>query len=829
MRSVAELLGQDTTAARILETLEAPGTAVVRLTGPAGSGKSHIAFLVGATWRDSGGTTLVALGDDNNSSRSLYPLLSGLSPFPRGWTGLAGAGSRSALQVAGVASGTGGAAASIFDLLTAAFRQRTERILRPYSNAEREILLDLKRLARSHRLLLIAENAHWWDPDSLQLLREIVSAHLRTAIPQLASVVVLLVDTALEQPPSAPELFNGLTEMSAEQTWTVTRCSREQFPEVLKSLGLTQQLPASVLDALFSATGGHLKLAEQLVLYSEHHSLSQLTASGHGDYLATLLAERIGSLGALGGEIMAMLARAAVIGLSFEEKDLLCLADELEADLPDLIDRAQSISLLTRAAGQLSFTHDVVRSAILHEEGPSQLTAYRKQFEKCLSILRPGDYIARADVLLQAGDTERGRELFAIAVIDQLRRGVPASRVLRHASLQFPEDGDLQVFLDLMATSYLSVASGDFTQPLPRLKTPLPSETPLMAAERNYLSAICSMELQTAAGVHDAETILSSWQPTLHAEVELSLRFLLLLQQAQVLAETFDDARVTESAIERRLLARARYDLDAAVMLQVQNRRSAALNVPEVAKLRIQEAVTFFRRGTGDATRDRLELFRALTNLAAIQIRLGEYTEAYASAQEGERVVVDAPDGAMRLDVLASNMVLAGVRSGATNLADAITSQRLIIESPEGGKDKFIHRCNLGAYLLLSARDDEAAIELEQLGEELRANEFVESYLVYYRNALNVARAALQGDAAEALDEHVAMDPFVQTLKWPCAPYIRRRQSLLGQVLRTLQSGQDRVDADAVLLSARPAEIGPAWNYYARLVPCCELSFWSES
>jgi hypothetical protein len=245
--------------------------------------------------------------------------------------------------------------------------------------------------------------------------------------------------------------------------------------------------------------------------------------------------------------------------------------------------------------------------------------------------------------------------------------------------------------------------------------------------------------------------------------------------------------------------------------------------------VRIQEAVSFFRRGTGNAIRDRLELYRALNNLAAIEIRLGNDATAYATSQEAEQIVVEFPDGLSRLDVLASNEVLAGVRCKALNLETAIEQQRMLIESPEGGTDKFIQRCNLVAYLLLSSQDQSAADELASLGDELRAQEFVETYLHFYWKALSVASAVLAGNVSVALDRHSEMDQLVQALNWPCAAYVRRRQELLGQFLLPSLFETDRELADAVLLTARPAEIGPAWSYYSRLIPCCELSFWSDS
>jgi hypothetical protein len=350
-----------------------------------------------------------------------------------------------------------------------------------------------------------------------------------------------------------------------------------------------------------------------------------------------------------------------------------------------------------------------------------------------------------------------------------------------------------------------------------------------MAAERNYLAAIRAMELQTAAGFDDARRILSSWEPELEHEVELQLRFSLLLQQAYVLSEMFDEARETELRIERKLHARARYDLDAAVLVQVQNRRASAVTVPEVAEAVIRESVSFFRRGTKDVVRDSLELYRSLNNLAACQLRLGKDGEALLNAGEAERIAVDTPDLVHRLDVLASNAVVAGYRSDAVTLDDALARQRLVIESPEGGDDKFIHRCNLVAFLLLASLDDEAADELERLGHELHANEFAETYLIFYWSALRVTLAAVRGDIEDSLAKHAEMDAFAASIRWPTAPYVRRRQVLLRAALASFDPASDRVAVDRLLLDAYPSEIGPAWPYYGRLMPCAELSFWSDS
>jgi hypothetical protein len=699
-------------------------------------------------------------------------------------------------------------------------------VLRPYSILERDVILDLKRLARRGRLLLVADNCHWWDGDSLRLLSDILSEDLRESIPRLQGVSALVVDTAEEQPVMARDAFVALTAKHVACTRLISRCTLAQFPAVLRAFGL-EELPGGVLGDLFGVTHGHLKLAQQVAAYAEHSDIATLTASLGDKYLTTLVSARFASLGALQPAVSDLLVRSAILGLSFTEQDLMCIADAERVELRPLLERAESIGFIERSSGTIGFTHDVIRLAILVDESPSRLEALYAKLAECLAILRPGDFDARAHALQQAGESQRARDMRALSRVGQIRRGSAANRVLRRAAIEHPDDPDLTAYLAVIAQGYAAVGSGDYAAAVPNLRTPIAGESTLMAAERNYLLALCSMLLQTAAGAAEARAILSSWISDLGNEVAVELRFLLLLQQGQLISEMFDEARETERTLERRLLDRARYDPEAAAMLQVQNRRAGAIDVPEVADKRIRAAVAFFQRGTGDAIRDRLELFRSLTNLAAVELRLGRDEDAHIHAQEAERIVLESSESLHRLDVLANNVVLAGVRSGAIELSEAVSMQRTIVESRES-EDRFLERCNLSAYLLL-ASDDQADAELEQLQAELHSRAVEESYLVYYCSALWAASAVLRGDREEAIRRHRDMEGLVNSIKWPCGPYVRRRQRLLADLLPVLGQVDSRVTADRVLLESHPEEIGVCWAYYGRLVPCVELSFWSDS
>lgn len=828
-RGLNELLGQSEMSDQILERLREPEVRIVRLTGPSGSGKSHIARAVARAWRKAGGRCVVAVGDNENAARELYPLLVGLSTGHRDWAKLASTATRSTIMVAEAAAGSPGVGVSVFDLLGSAFRQRTARALRPYADTERAVLLDLNQLGRTNDVLLIADNAHWWDEDSLRLLRGVLSNQLREAIPNLGAVVVLFVDTAEEQDIVDPGTFELLTHACREQTLHTARPSREVLPELLVRFGYGQSLPDDVTKLLFDITRGHLKLVEQVAAYAHESADGDVRALLDGDYLTSVICARFSSLGSSQPAVTRLLVRAAVLGLSFTERDLQCLTEQKRTEVLNLVESANGIGFIERRDGRIAFSHDVIRSAILADAAEHHLGPIYEKLANCLSLLRPSDYQARARALLEADDHDGAREMVALAAVSQIRRGIAPARVLARIASQVPDDEALRCYCEAMAEGYDAVRAGEFAKVAPRLRTPLAHESVCMAAERNYLASICLMELQTNSGARSAQALLESWIPRLQDEFELGIRFLLLLQQAQVLANLIEEARITESQVEQQLLERSRYDPDAATKLQIQNRRAAAVDVPEVAEFRINEAVQLFRQGTGDASRDRLELFRALNNLTSVQIRLSNFEAAYTHAREAERLAADAPDCVHRLDVFANNLVLAAFRSGEITLDEALFQQRLIVDSPEGAGDKLLQRCNLAGYMLLAGQDIESTSLLEQLEGEIQAGDLDESYVVFYVGAAAVASAVFRGDLDDAMRRHSEQKRFADDLRWPGAPYVRRRHLRIAEALPHFDMQLPRADADEILLRNGRDEIGRAWGYYGRLVPSCSLNFWSDS
>lgn len=825
--SIADIVGQTGLVSTIEAALNDVNIKTLRLTGSPGTGKSTIALRVGHDWEAAGGALIVAPGDDQQGGRAYSPFLLGLRDVPTSWKKVAIEGSRSALKVLDALEGTGGFASGIFDLLGVAVKQRSERSLRSLNPMEREIVGDLRRQTKGRRTLIIADNFHWWDKSSIELLEQLQSSYLSTSIPELAGLKVLLVDTEGEQRALDPATFTRVCK-SANANFSTTLCDRTQYGALLSAFGVTQILPESLAYSLYALTGGHLKITQQLAAYLTDREASLINTDVGGP--DRLISMRLATLGAESTTLEICLRMASLIGLAFDSQELACATNIPLSTLKSLLARAESLHFLDSTAERPRFSHDVLRAFFLRTQSSDALCEARRVLQECIGKLRPGDYDLRSKLLLDCGEQSKARDLLALAAAQRLREGNDSLRALELAQETFPNDPSLIEWVQVLATGYRAIATGNHGFGFTAVSSgPFDSESLIMAAERSYVAAICAMELQTQDGFDDSRRLLETWVPRVGHELELSFRMRLLLQQVHVLAGNLDQARAIEAVLEADLLDRATYDPGAVELLQVQNRRAASVHAPEIAARRIERATRYYSTDNGTARRV-IGCYKALSNLAAIQIQLGRYEEAYTTAQRAESLIlnernVDFP----RKDVFSHNLVLAAVRSGNLDFAKAAAYQQRIVASPEGKGDNFLQRCNLAAYYLLGNDVQAAEYLLDELSVESEQRRFTETYLLYYVETLRMAMFLLGKNIIQAQRLQEKLGPLVAALKWTTAPYLRRRYDLWRAILNNADTDLDRPGLDRLVTTTHPTEVGPCWDHNSRLVPCVELAFWSDA
>jgi hypothetical protein len=707
-------------------------------------------------------------------------------------------------------------------MLASGRRKRSERAVERFSRVERDWLLLLKRVAAKNACLVVVENAHWWDLQSAQLIAAAANEELREQLAGLRRLHVLVVDTDTESQTTGDEVARDLLVGLATADERIELCDVDTFALVLRALGVAEELPSDLITMLHTATGGHLSLAAAIsAAVSDGESLLD-----EGGAVRRLLSDKLMRLAVSDPELSEIVARAAVLGSQFQERELLCITERNRpAELREAVGRAVQTGLFGRGQPALGFAHESIWQAVREYSAGSDAALFAKLAD-CLAILRPGDYASRAAAYEAASEHERAGEYYVLAAVAQIRQGSGLVLALSVLPDRVAGDGVTVDALGTLADAYGAISRGDFVAGRKALHAQLP--TVLLSAERAYAQAICAMESQTEEGVIEASGILQEWLEAVQGEPELYSRFLVLRVQVEVLGERFDEARRTEQAVERLLAQRAAYDPSAARTLQIQNRRAASTRAPEIARLSIADAVRHFRRATASGSPESIELYRSLTNLVAVEVRLGRDADAHAHAEEAAAIAFDLGGAVPRMDVLGNNAAIAGLRAAAFDAVAAVERQLAVVDAAQEAGDGFIQRCNLVAFRLLASHDVEAQALLYELRAEFVAHGYTETYLRYYLGVLEVACLYLTGETHAALDSHRALDPFIASLRWPSAAYVRRRHKLLEPRLEQPLNG-DRLEADRTLLATNSYEIGEAWSYYARFIPLCELSYWSDS
>jgi len=772
---------------------------------------------------------LNAVGDDAAASRPLYPFLVALIDEMPDWRTVLRGGTRAAITVTEKSIGSPGAGGSLFDLLTATLDQRFERATRPLSGAERGILQDVRRRARRQPTLIIADNAHWWDAASVSLLAQLLSPKLREAVPELRNISVLLVDTLADQAAVDDLGYSRLLKGVASPVHTIPAINRSEFPSALRLVGLTTDLPDDIVDLLFAATGAHLKLCEQLVGLIEQTSTERLGQIGESDLVTQALSLRLEALGSEGGRLSDILSAAALIGLRFNLAQLACLVSASINDIRTLLVRAEAANLVQVDAEAATFTHDVLRVYFQARTSGVERQQQLVQLARCLTIVRPAEYELRARLLLEGGESAEAREAFALAAVRRVRDG--ASLALLEADLQqaFPGDEGIVAFAREMAEVYRLVGAGNHAAALQLTVAAVSGDSELMAAERAYAAGLCWMEQQTHEGFVESQSVLTHWRQKLAQEPDLHIRFGLLIQQALVLSGEFDAARDIEKEIFVELSRRATFDPEAGKLLQVQNRRAAGINTPEIAESRIQRAVSYFRAASLQG-RGLIDFYKSLSNHAAVLLALARNGEALAAARSAESLILENPEIEFpRRDVLGHNLTIAAYRAGQIKVRAAIVQQEKVVDSVDGRSDNFLQRCALAGFHLLAGNVRRADAIAGNLMNTIELEGVSEAYLLYYAAALREAISIYRGDWDIAAFNHATTAAIVAKLRWTSAPFLRRRASLVETLLRRRPELPRNGDLfDTILIRETPQEIGPTWLHHGRLVPMSDLAFWSD-
>ena len=823
MAVVASVLGHELIASSIARSME-EGTDINVIQGPPGGGKSWLAKGIGGLWEAGHGSTLVAEGDFLQSDTPYYPLNLALARLARAWSTI-GSQLVQAASAGEQITGTDGLITATIQTLLS-LRPTRQRARKMYlGESEQAILFELERLAKKRPLLLIADNLHWWDSESLEFLGRLREAAMATAFPFLAEMRVIATRTIDPyQFTVNPASFDALLLTGATVFHNVPRPSREVFPDLLTALGAHPQRAAEAADDIFNLTGGHLLLAARCATRMQGADATLFLSTSNGDdFLQRLLTDRVRSLGSVGSSALAILQVAAVLGLRFPRAELVCAFGGDGSDASRLLRNCRDEDIIELSEDVGRFVHDLFRQHFLGS-GPLDTTSVHEKVSDCLRLLRPGDYQLRCR---HAHHAEHAREAAVLAVqaaLQRQRERLPWREVpsIVLAAIKAGQMTDLVETLELALEHLLADRFFACQSTLDGLPRNLPRA---LVAEVEAIRATCLVATRSEDDRDAALALLDAWAHYETEEPELGIRLMQIRLYALTLETDKNLGRVLESQIRQALMDRGNFDQAAEDAMYTLDRCSGSLHEPEVSLVRIREATRHFGPVIGQTiVRRPIEYYRCLVNLGAKLVTNALYQEAVTTYVQLEALVADyAPGTFPRLDYPRSAGLLAEFRLGMIDVHAATSRQRELAATDEVLGDPFYVQNALAVYLTLAGEADEALQIFDDLGDELSRRSRPAPSMFYLIQANRCAVQYVAGDMRAALQGWAEISEVVQRIPYLIRRYLILRHELLGEVMERGEALSPR-EFDECLLGVDL--FGRLWDQVGRGFRMPEVEWW---
>jgi DNA-binding CsgD family transcriptional regulator/tetratricopeptide (TPR) repeat protein len=263
-----------------------------------------------------------------------------------------------------------------------------------------EALLRLwRRVGGSGPVLVVLEDLHWADPDTLAVLEYLAD--------NLAGESVLGIGTLRTEPVSgAVELVRRLTQRDAAVRLGLAPLSGDAVAEMVRACA--PEAGPEVISRVQVAADGLPLLVEEL-----------LATSGRPASVQEAVGSRLLELHEGGRSVV---HAAAVLGRTVDWSLLPAITGLAADDVASALEELVSAQLLVRDDdGELRFRHALTREAVLASMIAPRRVRLARTALAVLDAVRPGH--DRADLAVAAGDPDRAGEMYATAGLDALRRG----------------------------------------------------------------------------------------------------------------------------------------------------------------------------------------------------------------------------------------------------------------------------------------------------------------------------------------------------------------------------------------------------------------------
>jgi hypothetical protein len=836
MQPLDVLLGQDKIISTILQWLESDSK-VLLIRGRSGTGKSHLANQAGNEWRQShhDRNVIYAEGDFSSIERILLPLSIGLeqarkvlwkqATLEKGYS-----------QLARGVPGIGGFLSYVFDVLSNRSADIKKDKLSYLTAAEQDILLSLNSYYRGSKLLLIADNFHWWDKVSINLINLILSGKLDDIFSFIAHFKVLVVVTDDQMDEAMQKnIEEFISKNSCTQIYTKP-LEKEKFNDVFQSLGAVKHVNAKSQDLIFSLTGGHLELIKKLALLNEQGLqdvfFSETNTLNNGkiaqyDLLGRILIERFEFLGADYEQISKVLEYAAIIGFSFTFDEIACLTKDREDKIKSILMKAREASLLQDDSAENKFSHEIVRDFFIQRIGNKKYEYY-ENFATCLKVLRPAEYFERARLLFEAGQVEKALPLYIIGYLKNLRTGLIVPQVVTSRIQALADQYNLRTYFETMLHAYDLFGKGNYIEARLKLEAIEDVYPEILMAEKYYLLSLCTSKNLDLGDLLRSKNYLEGWENLKVEEGEIWVRIMLTLMSRHAHLNEYDKAEL----IERKLMAyfsqRSSFDLEARHGLNVLRRKASILHSSEVACKRTEDSLAYFGHEIlPKLYRSPIQFYMALANHSGNLIIAGEFNTAYEYSQEAIALQKIYPEVIFpRIEVPINNYTLSSLLSKTLTAHQCIEVYDSLFKRLNNSEERILLKSNYIVLKALSGKLEEALIHSEALKKLLSNASRKDNYYNYFvgiNHAVIIYLTSGHNSALPLLDILVQDAPSI-----PDKVFLLKRHELIRTLMQETEISDPLIWNDE-LYKRNPQELGPSWRFWSKGFLFTDMQFWSDS
>lgn len=780
----------------------------INLVGPSGTGKSSIInSIVSSLKNEKSKTAIIQLyGDVGKRAIPYYPLnhyieqgnnwKNGLGSFIEGIPYL-GAGLRHILDTT-----------DCRHLFENKNFIKDNKVFSLNISFSKELFLLYKKY---EHIVIICDDIHYFDLESIDFLRGIISEFNK----RNKKISILASYNIAEQ--NEPYTFSMYDFCRFDLRYP----TMEEMSYLLHQWGLNSNLDEESIEFIYTATGGHLVLINQVCRYYAENNIGlKPNIKNNNIFFGELIDRRIQET--LSGKlIIDLLESLAAIGRSATIRELKCALNNVDP-INQIIKDAVSLNLLSKDMTTVYFINDTIRNITLSRSHLNN-KAFFSRYSKCLKMLLPAEYERRALAEELSGNHYESQVLSALHIIEQIREGITPD-------LHIIDEPQVLQCINVLAQAYSLSFEGKNDLALQYLIDK--EETiahPLLCIENKYATFTFRFKSNL---IESRQIALSSLIGVLDNcdkdEVELWSRLMRLRIVLENSLSKMEEARCTYREHQNKLHSRIVYDNKLAKPYYECQLLSDVLYEPDAAHPILSELCRTIEKVVPRGDYQYLSLYyKVLINLSSNSFVCSLYDKAGGYAEKAIRLVEECDFMQFPNPNLAiNNYLLSNYYLNTLSIPYLVNKYRIVVENHPYDEDQLLIELNYAGFLLLSEQYNETMSVMNSLKN--RYKNTLDPYYEYYYG-FNLALALyFSGDLCSAQKTIENIKELVINAFPTRTIYYQKHYDIVSQLLHKEIVYDSLISLQKAFIKIQESFLSADWNYFKTVYLFSDLQIWTQ-